>query len=95
MFHVYTMSEESFRVLQHQGSCEAGQCNERPGKWSCDRCWPMRGLEKNRMENGQTDRHTDGRTDRHQDSMTDPAQRAESVKIWWEMGVKKIVWKIV
>ena len=62
------MNEEFFRVLWQQRSCEAEQCNERPGKWSCDQCWPEKGLEKNRMENGLTDRWTDG----HCDSMTDP-----------------------
>ena len=44
-------------------------------------CGPMRGLEKNCMGRGQTDRQTDRQTDGHGDSMTDPAQRAESVKI--------------
>ena len=27
--------------------------NERPGKWSCDLCWPMRGLEINCIVMGQ------------------------------------------
>ena len=35
-----------------------GQCNERPGKWSCDRCWPMRGLKINFTGRGRTDTQT-------------------------------------
>ena len=47
---------------------------------------PMRGLEKKPHGEG-ADRHTDGRTDGHRDSMTDPAQRAESVKIFYVANI--------
>ena len=40
-------------------------------------CGPMRGLEKNCMGRGQTDKQTNG----HRDCMTESAQWANSVKI--------------
>ena len=40
-------------------------------------CGPMKGLEKNCMGRGQTDKQIDG----HRDSMTELAQWADSVKI--------------
>ena len=44
-------------------------------------CGPMRGLGKNCLGRGQTDRQTNRRTNGHCDSMTEPAQWADSVKI--------------
>ena len=45
-------------------------------------CGPMRGLEKNCMGRGQTNKSTDG----HRDSMTESAQWADSVKITLSMS---------
>ena len=41
----------------------------------------MRGLEKNNIQKGTSDRQTDRQTDRHRDSMTNSTQRAELVRI--------------
>ena len=81
------MNEEFFRVLQQQGSCEAGQCNEKSGKWSCDRCRPMRqrGLEKKGIDNGQTDRHTDRRTLRLCDWPGPEGRVSENQIIYWHL----------
>ena len=46
----------------------------------------MKGLEKNRMGRGQTNRQTDG----HVDSLTNSAQRAELVKIIGREGRREL-----
>ena len=58
-------SNTTIVVLMHPILTPSAVTNDRPRKWSCNRCWPMKGLKKNCMGRGHTNTHTRyGRTSR-------------------------------